>query len=156
PPPARGRWQFLLILILAAATGYISLSQEILWFRVISYTTGGRPTVFAHLLGFLLFGIAFGALLAKRVCEARRDYTLPFTAIMLTLSGLFYYFSVPLTAYLMTVSATFGLNACYLAVAVIALLVGSVFPVLCHYAIKTKASAGLLLSWVYFANILGA
>src|SRR5262249_30408173 len=35
-------------------------------------------------------------------------------------------------------------------------LVGSVFPVLCHYGIKTKASAGLLLSWVYFANIVGA
>jgi spermidine synthase len=145
-----------LVLILAAATGYVSLSQEILWFRVISYITAGRPQVFAHLLAFFLFGIAAGALIAKRVCEARRDVTLPFIAGMLTLSGLCYYFSIPFVARLLTQSATGGENACFLMVALIALLVGSTFPVLCHYAIRTKTSTGLLLSWVYFANILGA
>src|SRR5262249_16876118 len=38
----------------------------------------------------------------------------------------------------------------------VAFEVGAVFPVLCHYAIRSKAFVGLPLSWIYFANILGS
>jgi spermidine synthase len=155
-PPIHKAHRLSLVLILAAATGYISLSQEIIWFRVISYITGGSPQVFARLLTSVLLGIALGALLAKRVCASGRERTMPYIAGALSLAGLCYYFSVPLVARLLTHSAALGENACYFAVTLVALLVGSTFPVLCHHAIKTKNSAGLWLSWLYFANILGA
>lgn len=156
PLDRMGRLRFVLMLLLAAATGYVSLSQEILWFRAISYITGGRPDVFAYLLGFFLFGVAFGSLLAKRVCERRGDLALPFVAVVLTFAGIAYFGSVPLSAWVLTVSQGAGLLTCYAAVAVIALLVGSVFPVVCHHAIPAQSATGSLLSWIYFANIVGA
>jgi len=144
------------MLLLAAATGYISLSQEILWFRAISYVTGGKPHVFAYLLGFLLLGVAGGAWLAQKVCESGRIRPLPFFAVVLSLSGLVYYLSIPLSAWVLTISPSLGLLACYAAVSVVALLMGSVFPVACHQAIRSESATGLLLSLVYFANIVGA
>jgi len=35
-----------------AVTGFIALSYEILWFRAISFVTGGAPAAFGLLLGF--------------------------------------------------------------------------------------------------------
>lgn len=150
------RRRFVLMLLLSAATGYISLSQEILWFRAISYITGGRPDVFAYLLGFFLFGVAMGAHLARRVCERSSSQTLSFIALVLTLSGVCYYSSIPLCAFVLTLSDGLGLLVCYGAVTLIALLVGSAFPVVCHHAIRSQGATGFLLSLVYFANILGA
>ncbi len=55
------------VLFFAAATGYISLSQEMLWMRAVGYITGGEPTVFAHVLGFFLIGVAAGALYGEQL-----------------------------------------------------------------------------------------
>ncbi|MEI6259617.1 MAG: spermidine synthase [Deltaproteobacteria bacterium] len=148
--------QFVLILLLSMATGYISLSQEILWFRVISYITGGLPHIFAYLLGFFLVGIALGALAVKWVCERMKDRTLLFIAAALTLSGLIYYFSIPITARILILSERLGLITCYLLVSLIASLVGAVFPLACHYGIRSSASTGIQISLIYFANILGS
>jgi len=156
PPERVNRVHFFLMMLLSAATGYVSLSQEILWFRAISYITGGKPDVFAYLLGFILLGIACGALLAKRVCEAEGVSALLFISFVLGVSGLLYDLSLPLSAWVMISVPDLGVLICYLAAGIIALLVGSVFPVACHHAIRLNASAGFLLSLVYFANILGA
>ena len=59
------RW---FILFFAAATGYISLSQEMVWMCAVSYMTGGEPTVFVHVLGFFLLGVAGGALYGEQLC----------------------------------------------------------------------------------------
>jgi spermidine synthase len=150
------RARVTLMMLLSAATGYISLSQEILWFRVISYSTGGKPDVFGYLLGFILLGIACGALVAKRVCEERADMALPFVAILLMSSSLLYSLSIPLIAWVMTLAPEIGLIISYLSAAIIALLIGSIFPIVSHYAIHTDTQAGFPLSMVYFANILGA
>jgi spermidine synthase len=158
-PTARAggsRREFVIALLVAGATGYVSLSQEILWFRAVGYVTGGRPDVFAYVLGFFLFGVAFGALLAQRVCRAGKAYAAAFLPLVLALSGVAFELSLPLSAKVLTLSPSWGVYACYLAVTVIALLVGSVFPVVCHYGIDGRPDAGLLLSWVYFANIVGA
>lgn len=150
------RARFILMMLLSAATGYISLSQEILWFRAISYSTGGKPDVFGYLLGFILFGIACGALVAKRVCETRAGLALPFIATLLILSSLFYSISIPLIAWVMTLAPDMGLMISYLSATIIALLIGSIFPIVSHYAIHTDSQAGFFLSMIYFANILGA
>jgi spermidine synthase len=153
---ATHRLQFVLILLLSMATGYISLSQEILWFRVISFITGGLPHIFSYLLGFFLVGIALGALAVKCICEWVRGRTLLFIAVVLTLSGLTYYFSIPITARVLVLSERLGLITCYLMVSLIAFLVGAVFPLACHYGIRSGASAGFQISLIYFANILGS
>lgn len=148
--------RFSLVLLLSSLTGYISLSQEILWFRALSYTTGGSPDVFAYVLGFFLFGIAFGALFAKKVCEREKDYTLLFIALMLVISSVVYYVSMPVIGQLLTYSRPLGMYASYLLVGIISSLTGGIFPVLCHFGIRSKTSVGFSLSWIYFANIIGS
>ena len=41
-----------IIFLLSAVTGFLSLSQEIIWIRILMYATGGIPQVFAYVLGF--------------------------------------------------------------------------------------------------------
>jgi spermidine synthase len=147
------------VLFFSAASGYISLTQEMLWMRAVSYLTGGSPAVFAHVLGFFLIGVALGALFAERLCERRftRPESSPvrFVGAMLIISALFYYVSIALTAKLLTVSAALGMVAIYVVVTVVSFLLGGVFPVLCHYGTRAGQQVGLAVSRLYLANIVG-
>src|SRR5262249_11106009 len=49
-PAPRLAW----VLALAAASGYLALSQEIIWMRVLHYVQGDKATTFGHALGFIL------------------------------------------------------------------------------------------------------
>jgi len=147
---------FPLVLLLAAATGYVSLSQEILWVRAIGYATGGRPQVFGHVLGFFLIGIAFGALLGKWVTRNPTVQPLTFMAGTLFASALVYYVSFPVNGLLITWSENLGLAGFHCAVALVAFLIGGVFPVLCHTGIQARQAVGVSLSRVYVANIVGS
>src|SRR5207248_4196539 len=96
-------------LILSALIGYISLSQEMLWMRAVSYMTGGRPTVFAHVLGAFLIGIAAGAFFAEKICSRPNPNPLKWIIRLLVLSALTYYFGLLITANLFTKNSTLGL-----------------------------------------------
>lgn len=160
PPSASAsgsrRARFLMILGLSAAVGYLALSQEILWFRILLYATGGAPDVFAHVLGFLLLGIAFGARDTTKVYDKGRGSALTHVAIVLSVAALVYYLSIPIVGQISTVSGGLGMGALFTAVLVVAFLTGGIFPALCHYGIESEAAVGLSLSWVYFANIVGS
>ena len=147
---------YCLTLVLAAGAGYVSLSQEIVWMRIISYATGGVPHVFGHVLGFFLFGVAGGALAGKKLCVENKIHPLTLIAWMFLASGLFYYLSIPLAGVVFATSWRAGMLLSYFTVAVVAFLLGSIFPVLCHYSIRSNAAVGLSLSGIYMANILGA
>jgi spermidine synthase len=145
---------FAFILFLSAITGYISLSQEILLIRTISFATGSRPETFGYLLGFFLFGIAFGALIGKKACE--KDVSHPaFIAVALYFSAIIFYFSLPLMGALYVHGAAFTKTFFYLCSGGVSFMSGGIFPVLCHHGIRSKYS-GLSLSWIYLANIIGA
>lgn len=150
------RVRFAFVLLLSFMTGYISLSQEILWFRAISYATGGSPHIFAYVLGFFLAGIASGANFAKRVCENKKEHTLTFIAIMLSLSSVIYFVSMPITSYVMITFSSFGMFTAYLFIGITAFLMGGIFPLLCHFGVNSGKYVGASLSWVYFANIIGS
>jgi hypothetical protein len=145
-----------LTLLLAGAAGYISLSQEIVWMRAISYATGGVPHVFGHLLGFFLFGVAGGALLGKKICVDNKIRPLTLIAWMFLATGLFYYLSIPLSSVVFAESWRGGMVFSYLTVAIVAFLLGSIFPILCHFGIRSDAAVGLSLAGIYMANILGS
>ncbi len=137
--------------------GYISLSQEILWYRLLGYMTGGRPQVFGLLLGAFLIGIAAGSMRAKKMCEQGRDpYTFLVRAMLLT--ALVFYFATPAVANL---SASFGkqtaLYFIYPIIGLVAFFTGGVLPMLIHVGIEDKGdSSTMAMSWLYFANIIGA
>lgn len=152
--PRRERYGW--ILFVAFAVGFLSLSIEILWVRLLSFATGGRPSVFGNLLGFYLVGIAVGSYLSKRPCERGRQGLPRTMALLLLGSAALFYGVVPAVAQLMTWIGVAAVPLFYLGAGVVALLTGAILPMLSHFAITRPDAVGLQVSGIYFANILGA
>ena len=53
---------FVLALVVAGVSGFIALSYEIVWYRVIAFESWGLPGAFGLLLAAYLFGLAIGSL----------------------------------------------------------------------------------------------
>lgn len=154
---ASGRRAFALFF--AGAAAYVSLSQEMLWMRVVSYATGGSPSVFAHVLGVFLVGVALGALAAEKLCErgfGQRLSPAGLTGWTLVISAVFYWLSLGLTARLFVAWPALGMCAVYLVVCTVSFLLGGIFPLLCHYGTRAGEAVGLAVSRLYLANIAGS
>ena len=138
-------------LIMAFFVGAISLSQEIIWIRILSFSSAGAPTTFAHTLGSFLIGIAIGAMIGRRVCNLQRDF-LSWSSWMLVFCSVFFYVALPL-------AAKINLWGFYVPILVLVCLTaamsGGIFPVVCQIA-GASGSAGKSVSLVYLVNIIGA
>jgi len=147
---------FAVALVVAGAAGFIALSYEILWYRVISYASWGLPGAFGLLLAAYLLGLAIGSRVAGRFCP---DEAAGNTKVLRALAGFTFFANV--VAWL--VVPTFGW-VCKLwdwppalaAVIVAAALLGAILPLVAHFGIKPDDKAGVNLSYVYLANIVGS
>jgi spermidine synthase len=143
-------------LALSALAGFISLSYEIVWYRLYSFATGGSPRAFAFVLGAFLAGIAFGSLFSRRMCTRAAGDLKGFAGVIATLvlaASLLGFGITPLVA--LTVRHTSYLWTLPL-IAITAGLLGSVFPMLCHISVQPDGRAGAALSYLYLANIVGS
>jgi predicted membrane-bound spermidine synthase len=143
-------------LLIAGVAGYVSLSQEILWVRAISFATAAWPQIFGHILGFFLLGVALGAVIGKRFSGKRDVSPLGYLAMVFFLGSLAYFLSIPVFAQVFTFSRGLGILASYVVLALVACLFGSVLPLLSHFAIRPGAPVGVSLSRIYVANIIGS
>lgn len=148
--------RYVLILFISLVVGYISLSQEILWVRLISYATGGKATVFSLVLGFFLMGIALGSLKANQICEKYKERVLSIIAMFIVASSLSYFLLVPMVAKFIGLVGEVGIPLMFLGIGLIAFLNGAIFPMLNHYAITSYTHVGFSMSWVYCFNIIGS
>lgn len=154
PRPARSlppAW----VLVVAALVGFVSLSQEILWVRVIGFAMLGIPQVFGHVLGVFLIGVALGARDAKALCGLPGADVVRALARRLLVAGVAAYVAIPLVGQVMSWSKSAGLPVAYLAVGAGAYLLGAVLPVLSHVAAARGAAAGVSVAWIYVANVAG-
>lgn len=139
------------------AIGYISLSQEILWFRLLGFMTANRPQVFGLMLCAFLAGIAAGSLYSRKHCEpGARPYDYLVRALVWAIAV--FYLALPAVA---AASASWGKEAgaalAYLAIAAVAFFTGGILPMLIHAGIaEEQANSAQAMSWLYFANIVGA
>ncbi|CAN5316261.1 hypothetical protein BH09MYX1_BH09MYX1_04650 [soil metagenome] len=148
---------FFIALATAAFTGFVALSYEIIWYRVVSLLTWGSPASFGVLLGAYLFGIALGSIGSRRFCKdgTKKGDPGPLRAL-----AVFVFFAnaasflvVPAIAY----AATKGSPVAPLVpIAIAAALMGAVLPLLAHFAIAPDDRAGVRLSYLYLANIIGS
>ena len=53
---------------LSLSVGFLSLSQELRWVRLISYDQSGAPHAFSSVLTLYFIGIVAGAYVGKRFC----------------------------------------------------------------------------------------
>ncbi len=150
---------FRLSCVLAAALGYLALTQEMLWLRAVSYATGGHPGVFGQVLGAFLLGVALGALGGE---YATKRLKRPLTALSMALgaAALMSWIGMAAPAYGFMQSQSLGMALIYTGIAASAALSGVSFPVLCHLALQDSvqrgSSASVGIGWIYLANIVGS
>lgn len=154
-------------LLLSFFAGCIALGYEIAWFRVFAIASSDRAPAFALLLATYLSGIAAGSFLSERFTA---NWSLAQTrwliACLFLLSGCFSLCLVPLVAVMVssdlplfrTISGL--MQQSYLAAApaffFVAMLLGSVFPLLSRLAVAPDRLAARRVSFLYAANILGS
>jgi len=148
---------FTIALFAAAAAGFIALSYEIVWYRVVSFLTWSAPASFGVLLGFYLFGLAMGSIGSRFFCRDDRAKgklsALRPLALFVFFANVIGYFVVPsITRAAHSASPVLPL----LFVALAAGLLGAVLPLLAHFAIAPDDRAGQRLSYLYVANIVGS
>ncbi len=141
---------------LSAMVGFISLSQEIIWFRTLTYATAGNPKTFSYMLGFFLLGIAFGAWMAQYFIDKKKVDGLFFIFVSLIASSVILYFSIILVSFIFTFNSEMAYVVSYLSICVSSLLLGGIFPALCHVGIKSSKNVGVSVSRIYLANIIGS
>ena len=148
---------FFFGMITAALAGFIALGYEILWYRVISFTSGGLAKSFAVLLGTYLAGIASGSALAQKLCQRRthppaRSY-LTWMGVFIVAANLAGFMVVPFMA---NTAAWWGWAGGLPLVFAAAALLGAVFPLIAHATMAADAHSGEHVSYLYLSNIIGS
>lgn len=148
---------FALALVVAAISGFIALSYEILWYRVIAFASWGLAASFGLLLAAYLFGLAVGSRAAGFFCkdDARAGDARQLRALAA--------FAFAANAVAWLVVPFFGYSAkrwdwppALGLVALAAAMLGAILPLVAHFGIKADDRAGQRLSYVYLANIIGS
>jgi spermidine synthase len=148
---------FPLVCATLLAIGYISLSQEILWFRLLGFMTANRPQVFGLMLAAFLFGIGAGSLHSKKACEPD-GRPVEYLVRALFLAIVVFYLALPAVA---ATSAWLAKGSAqvvaYVLIGAVAFFTGGILPMLIHLGIPAqRPDAARAMSWLYFANIIGA
>lgn len=143
--------------LLAFASGFLSLSEEILWVRVIGFQQQGLPHAFALVLSFYLLGIASGAAVGKRICQ-RWNEPLPAAAVAMALAGVLGLVTPSAMASLAQTDPLLRTWAPLLLMAASASAKAVVFPIAHHIASSNISAShlGRSLSAVYGMNIAGS
>lgn len=58
-----------LIYLVSFFSGFLSLAQEIIWMRLVSFAGMTVPQTFSYTLALFLIGIATGAQIGKLICK---------------------------------------------------------------------------------------
>ncbi|MGC8824020.1 MAG: hypothetical protein ACP5PZ_05425 [Bacteroidales bacterium] len=137
-------WFFVGMLFLSFITGYIAMSQEILWIRLISYFTGGKAEVFGMLIGSVLVGIALGSLLASYICKKYDIQGIVRSLSWIIFSAAILYFvSIPAFGWLATkIYNEKTTTIIYIVAGIISLLMGMNFPLITQYAVRSGVGVG--------------
>lgn len=144
---------------LSFCVGFLSLSQEILFVRVISFAQGGTPPAFALVLTLYLLGIAGGAAVGKAICARWTALHVP-ASLALLLAAV----TDPLTPLLgryigLYDGANLVLNGAVTVVLIVlaAAIKSVLFPIAHHMGSQSSGPRiGRSVSKIYFGNILGS
>jgi spermidine synthase len=155
PAPAGLPWIVTFLTLLAI--GYVSLSQEILWFRLLGFMTGNLPDIFGMVVAAVLAGIAAGSLASKKVCEPG-GRPIEHLVGALVRAIVVFYLALPLVAYACALMGKgMAVLLAYGAIAMVAFYTGGILPMLIHLGMDgSRGNKTQAMSWLYFANIIGA
>lgn len=143
-----------LIYLIAFFNGFLSLAQEILRMRMISFVGMSIPQTFSFTLALFLLGIALGANIGKKICQQQQHLTVDYLGRIFLLAGVV---DIILLCLLYGSSFYWNPSVSVLGVCVIvcACVRGIVFPMVHHLGTQ-KAKTGEQISNVYFSNVFGS
>jgi spermidine synthase len=145
--------------VLSFGVGFLSLSQEILWVRLVSFSQQGRPQAFSLVLVVFLVGIAAGSMLGRWACE-RSTHLLRQAGGALLVAAAFDLAALAVCGYTdlaLTLEAPGRLARLLLLVALGAAFKGVLFPIVHHLGSDATAGrVGRSVSQVYLGNVMGA
>ncbi len=142
--------------LLSLGVGFLSLSQEIVWVRLVGFVYHGVPQSFAVVLVLFLLGIALGASVGRRLCDGRRGGVLA-AGLALLASGVLDILLPGLLAGLAEVLEPLRFLMLAVLIATTAALKAAVFPIAHHLGSSGAGrKLGRSLSRVYFLNIVGS
>lgn len=146
-----------LAILISCIVGFVSISMEIIWFSVVGFVSQGHAGVFGLVLCMVLLGIALSArYINKRIDSYEGSRAARLIIRLLWWVGVINLVGLPLTAQLMTLHVAFA-GLILVNIVVISGLLGCIFPLLCHIAIRNiDDRVGQKTSWIYAANIIGA
>ncbi|WP_231084866.1 fused MFS/spermidine synthase [[Haemophilus] ducreyi] len=138
-------------ILLSFLGGFLSLSLEVIWIRLLGFQTFSLPQAFSFTLALFLLGIAFGSFIGKKVCQ-QGDASINYIGRIFFIAALFDCLAIGListtsNSFTNLVYSIFSIFCC-------ALLRGIVFPIVHHLGSEHKKT-GAAISNVYFANVLG-
>ena len=79
---------YKIIYLISFFSGFLSLSQEILWMRIISFAGMSVPQTFSFTLALFLVGISIGAIIGKKICKLRENLQLSNIGIIFFIAAL--------------------------------------------------------------------
>ncbi len=141
--------------LLSFCAGFISLSEEILWVRIISFAFESTPKAFALVVTAFLGGIALGAFVGKDLSERQKATPLMATWL-LVLAGSLLLWLPSLILSVRTMPAPLPLVGIVLLIVAGAAVKGALFPIVHHLGSAEGRTLGRSVSRTYFSNILGA
>jgi spermidine synthase len=102
----RSVWRWALLVMVS---GYIFISLEIIWFRLLDFILKSNAYTFGHLLGLVLIGDALGSLYATKTLHRIKDPQ----RVFFQLQGLIALYSICATALIALLMTSDGLLAQY-------------------------------------------
>jgi spermidine synthase len=141
-------------LLMSFFIGFLSLSQEILWVRLLGFLSNGAPYILSLVLSFFLLGIALGAILGKKICSSPR-FCLRWIFLLWFFIG-FIDLLMP-EVFPLLMASNFNVLLFMLLVVFTAALKACIFPIAHHlFTSSSEKKLGKSLSYVYLSNILGS
>lgn len=139
---------------LAFMTGFLSLSQEVLWVRLFSFVNHSLPQAFSFVLLFYLFGIAIGAWIGKKICLGSYNLWQISGAILV---GASFFDLIAPWVYAEYFHTEWQLTSGAVLILLTALFKAIIFPIAHQLGTPVlEDNTGRAVSRVYVSNILGA
>ena len=141
---------------IALGIGFLSMSEEILWIRVISFVKNGVPQAFAFVLAFFLVGVASGAMAGRYFCSSDSKRTFAHGVWLILLASLTT-LGLPMFIVWSRSMESFADILLAMAILISAALKSTLFPIAHHLGSEISSQhAGHTISRVYFLNIAGS
>ena len=140
---------------LSFVVGFLSLSQEIIWVRVLGFAYDTVPVAFAFVLAMYLLGIALGAAFGKRLCEGPRNLYALAGAVLCAAAVLDAAIPGLLSILVLPGDTSFGVPGVLIVAS--AGLKSTLFPIVHQLgSVATGPRMARSVSRIYFGNILGS